>query len=170
MNACARCKFEESRVKRRTKQSLTVVTTSVVVSSILLASDELFGVEQLSVSASSNLVNDRGFQIDENSARNVLATSSLCNQETEISKEASNACSSKTKRRKRSDSLTVPSRTKREAKRTREESVEGIVFLANRLVIGHQTVRLDSMLQAVPAGQEQSEQTKSKLKEPQAFV
>jgi hypothetical protein len=54
-----------------------VVTTSVVVSSIFLAGDELFGVVELTVSAGTDFVNDSGFQVEVHSARNVLASASL---------------------------------------------------------------------------------------------
>lgn len=57
-----------------------VVTTSVVVGGIFLASDELFGVEQLTVSSSSDLVDDSWLEIDEDSAWNVLASSGLAEE------------------------------------------------------------------------------------------
>ncbi len=38
-----------------------VVTTSVIIGSIFLASDQLFGVEQLTVGSSADFVNDSGF-------------------------------------------------------------------------------------------------------------
>jgi hypothetical protein len=37
------------------------VTTSVIIGSIFLASDQLFGVEQLTVGSSADFVNDSGF-------------------------------------------------------------------------------------------------------------
>ncbi len=54
-----------------------VVTTSVVVGSILLSSDELLWVEELAVSASPHLINDSGLQVNENSSWDVLSGSSL---------------------------------------------------------------------------------------------
>jgi hypothetical protein len=52
-----------------------VVTTSVVVSGILLSGDELFRVEQLSVSSSSYFINDGRLQINKDSAGHVLSGS-----------------------------------------------------------------------------------------------
>ena len=54
-----------------------VVTTSVVVGGIFLASDELFRVEELTVGSSSDFIYDSGFQVDEDGTGNVLASSSL---------------------------------------------------------------------------------------------
>ncbi len=54
-----------------------VVTTGVVVGSILLAGHQLLGVVELSVGASSDLIADRGLQVDEDATRNVLASTSL---------------------------------------------------------------------------------------------
>ena len=54
-----------------------VVTTGEVVGSILLSGDELLGVEQLSVGASADLINDGGLQVEEDAAGNVLASTSL---------------------------------------------------------------------------------------------
>ena len=49
----------------------------VVVSSVLLASDQLLRVEQLTIGSNSNLVNDRGFEVNKDSSRNMLPRSSL---------------------------------------------------------------------------------------------
>ncbi len=57
-----------------------VVTTGVVVGGVLLAGDQLLGVEQLTVGASADLVNDGRLQVDEDSARHVLASSSLAEE------------------------------------------------------------------------------------------
>jgi len=54
-----------------------VVTTSVVVGSIFLAGDELFGVEELAVGTGTDFINDGGFQIEEDSTGDVLASTSL---------------------------------------------------------------------------------------------
>ena len=54
-----------------------VVTTSIVVGSILLSSDELFRVEELTISSHSDLINDSWFQIHKDSPGNMLATASL---------------------------------------------------------------------------------------------
>ena len=50
-----------------------VMTASIVVGSILFASDELFRVEQLPVSASANLINYSWFQVDKDSTGNMFA-------------------------------------------------------------------------------------------------
>jgi len=54
-----------------------VVTTGEVVSGIFLTGDELLGVEELSVGASSDLIDDGGLEIEEDSAGDVLASTSL---------------------------------------------------------------------------------------------
>ena len=54
-----------------------VVTTSVVVGSIFLAGDELFGVEESAVGSSADFIDDGWFQIDEDGAGNVLSGSGL---------------------------------------------------------------------------------------------
>jgi hypothetical protein len=54
-----------------------VVTTSVVVSGILLASNELLRMEQLSVGTSPHFINDSGLEIKEHGTGNVLASTSL---------------------------------------------------------------------------------------------
>ena len=54
-----------------------VVTTGEVVSGIFLTGDELLWVEKLSVGASSDLIDDGGLEIEEDSAGDVLASTSL---------------------------------------------------------------------------------------------
>jgi hypothetical protein len=54
-----------------------VVTTSEVIGGIFLTRDELFRVEQLTVSASANLIDHSRFKIDKDTAGDVLASSSL---------------------------------------------------------------------------------------------
>ena len=54
-----------------------VVTTGVVVGGILLSSDQLFGVEKLSVGSGSDLVNNSWLQINKDGSGDVLASTSL---------------------------------------------------------------------------------------------
>jgi len=54
-----------------------VVTTGEVVGGILLSGDELLGVEQLSVGAGTDLIDDGGLEIEEDSAGDVLACTGL---------------------------------------------------------------------------------------------
>ena len=54
-----------------------VMTTGEVVGGILLSGDELLGVEQLSVGAGTDLVDDCGLEIEEHRAGDVLASTSL---------------------------------------------------------------------------------------------
>merc|ERR1719183_3348491 len=54
-----------------------VMSTGEVVSSILLAADELLRVEQLAVGAGADLVDDRRLQVHEDAARDVLARTGL---------------------------------------------------------------------------------------------
>ena len=54
-----------------------VVTTGVVVGGILLTSDQLFWVEELTVGASADLIDDGWLQINEDGAWDVLAGASL---------------------------------------------------------------------------------------------
>jgi len=54
-----------------------VVTTGEVVGCILFARDELLWVEELTVSASAYLIDDCGFQVEEDATGNVLAGTSL---------------------------------------------------------------------------------------------
>jgi hypothetical protein len=49
------------------------VTTSIVVGSIFLASDELLRVEKLPVGTSANLINNSWLQIDKDGTRDMLA-------------------------------------------------------------------------------------------------
>jgi len=55
----------------------SVVSTSIIISSILLSCNQLFRMEQLSVSSSSYFVNNRRFQIDKNCPWHVLASPSF---------------------------------------------------------------------------------------------
>jgi len=52
-----------------------VMTSGEVVGGILLSRDELFGVEELSVSSGSDLINDGGFQVEEDGSGDVLSSS-----------------------------------------------------------------------------------------------
>jgi hypothetical protein len=54
-----------------------VVTTGVVVGSIFFTRDQLFGVEELTVGTSADFVNDGRLQIEEDSTRNVFASTSF---------------------------------------------------------------------------------------------
>jgi len=54
-----------------------VVTSGEVVGGVLLAGDKLLGVEELSVGASSDLIDNGGLEIEEDSAGDVLASTSL---------------------------------------------------------------------------------------------
>ena len=54
-----------------------VVAAGIVVCGVLLASDELLRVVELSVRADADLVHDCGLEVNEDSARNVLACTSL---------------------------------------------------------------------------------------------
>jgi hypothetical protein len=54
-----------------------VMSTGEVVSGVLLARDELLRMEELSVGASSDLIDDGGLEIEEKAARNVFASTSL---------------------------------------------------------------------------------------------
>jgi len=54
-----------------------VMSSGKVVGSIFLSGDELFRVEELSVSSGSDLINDGGFQIKEDSSWDVLAGTSF---------------------------------------------------------------------------------------------
>jgi hypothetical protein len=55
----------------------SVVSTGEIVSGILLSGDELFRVEKLAVGTSANFINDCGFQIEENAARDMLSGTGL---------------------------------------------------------------------------------------------
>lgn len=54
-----------------------VVATGIVVGGILLSADQQFGVEELSIGASSDLINGRRVKIHKDGSRNVLATAGL---------------------------------------------------------------------------------------------
>jgi hypothetical protein len=54
-----------------------VVTTGVVVGSIFLARDQLLRVEQLAVCTGANFIDHRGFQIQEDTAWDVFASTSF---------------------------------------------------------------------------------------------
>ena len=54
-----------------------VVAASVVVGGVLLAGDELLGMEELPVSAGSDLIDDGRLEIDEDSSWHVLASPSF---------------------------------------------------------------------------------------------
>ena len=54
-----------------------VVTSGEVVGGVLLTGDELLGMEELSVGASSNLIDDGGLEIEEDGSGDVLASTSL---------------------------------------------------------------------------------------------
>jgi hypothetical protein len=54
-----------------------VVTTGVVVGGVFLTSDQLFGVEQLTVGTGTDFVNDGRLQVKEHSARDVFASTSF---------------------------------------------------------------------------------------------
>ena len=58
----------------------SVVSASVVVGSILLASDELFRVEELSVGSSPHFVNYSRLQVQEHSSGDVFSSSSLAKE------------------------------------------------------------------------------------------
>jgi hypothetical protein len=53
------------------------VTTSIVVRSIFLALDELLRVVQLAVSSRADLIDNSRLKVDEHTARDVLASTSL---------------------------------------------------------------------------------------------
>jgi len=57
-----------------------VVTTGVVVGGILLASDELIGMEELGVLANLNIIDYRGFQIEVDAARYIFAMTGLAEE------------------------------------------------------------------------------------------
>ncbi|RUS21937.1 hypothetical protein BC937DRAFT_90999 [Endogone sp. FLAS-F59071] len=55
----------------------SIMTTGVIVGGVLLAGDQLFGMEQLTVGAGTDLVNNGGFEVDHDGAGYVLAGASL---------------------------------------------------------------------------------------------
>ena len=54
-----------------------VVSSSIVVGGILLAGDQLLGVEKLSVGTGSDLIDDSGLEINEDGSGNMLSSASL---------------------------------------------------------------------------------------------
>ena len=54
-----------------------IMSSGEVVSSILFTRDQLLRVEQLSVGSSSDLIDDSGFQVEEDTSGDVLASTSL---------------------------------------------------------------------------------------------
>jgi hypothetical protein len=60
-----------------------VVTTSVVIGSILLASDQLLRMEELTVSSSTDLIDYGWLEINEDGTWNVLSGSSLAKERVE---------------------------------------------------------------------------------------
>jgi hypothetical protein len=54
-----------------------VVTTGVVIGGVLLTGDQLFGVEQLTVGTSADLINDGRFKIEEHTSRDMFAGTSF---------------------------------------------------------------------------------------------
>ena len=67
-----------------------VVASGEVVSGILFSRDDLFRMEELAVGASSDLIGDSGFEIQEYGARHVFAGSSLGEESIEGVVSASN--------------------------------------------------------------------------------
>ena len=53
------------------------MTTGVVVGGVLLAGDQLLGVEELTVGTGTDLIDDGGLQIDEDGTWDVLASAGL---------------------------------------------------------------------------------------------
>jgi len=72
------CELSDS-VEDKVNNFLTdgVVTTGVVVGSIFLAGDELFWVEQLTVGASSDFVDDGWLEVNKDASWDVFASTSL---------------------------------------------------------------------------------------------
>ena len=105
-----------------------VVAPSVVVGGVLLAGHQLLGVEQLPVRSSSDFVDHRWLEVNEDSPRDVLAST------WKISSTIWNISGKPTS--------------------LREEGVEGVISTTDSLIRGHLPIRLDSMFEAVelPAG------------------
>jgi hypothetical protein len=57
-----------------------VVTTSVVVGGIFLASDQLLGVEELAVGASADFIDDSWFQVNVDGTGDVLASAGFAEE------------------------------------------------------------------------------------------
>jgi hypothetical protein len=55
----------------------SVMSSSIIVSCVFLSGDQLFWVEQLSVSSSSHFVDDSWFEVNEHSAGDMFASPSL---------------------------------------------------------------------------------------------
>ena len=53
------------------------MTTGVVVRGVLLAADQLLGVEQLAVGAGADLIDDGGLEVEHDAAGDVLASTGL---------------------------------------------------------------------------------------------
>jgi hypothetical protein len=70
----------EHKVFRIRRAITCVVATGKVVSSILLAADELLRVEELAVSASAHLVDHSGLKINEDCTGHVLPCTSLAEE------------------------------------------------------------------------------------------
>lgn len=64
-----------------------VMTTSVVVSSIFLSSDQLLRVEKLTVGTGTDFIDDSGFKIDEDGTGNVLSAAGLREESIEAGEE-----------------------------------------------------------------------------------
>jgi len=64
-----------------------VMTTSVVVSSIFLSSDQLLRVEKLTVGTGTDFIDDSGFKIDEDGTGNVLSAAGLREESIEAREE-----------------------------------------------------------------------------------
>ena len=60
-----------------------VVATGVVVGSIFLSSDQLLGMEKLTVGSHPDLINDSWFQVNEDSPGDMLAAASLSKESVE---------------------------------------------------------------------------------------
>ena len=56
------------------------MASGIVVGSVFLAGDELFGVVDLAIGASTYFINHSGFKIDENASRDMLTSSSLAEE------------------------------------------------------------------------------------------
>lgn len=68
----------ESEGERR--MDTGVVASGEVVGGVFLAGDELFRVEELAVGAASDFVDDRGFKIHKDGARDMLAGSGFAKE------------------------------------------------------------------------------------------
>jgi len=79
LKTCAVVSKLSNSIKDKVNNFLSngVVTSGVVVGSILLATDHLFRVEQLSVCSSSDLIDHRWLKIQEDSSWDVLSGSSF---------------------------------------------------------------------------------------------